>query len=167
MLQDKYDNIKFGQFQGYVEKLDYSEYRESEIDLGNIPMSYEVWMELNTPYPTRVITAGKDKTSTIGRIKSRLEVCDIINYTFDEETGECEIYYRATGESDMPYMIEAVKQNGEPVKYSGRDEQNMLNWLEEKFPVQPKRNPLSPPDWWLDNYTDGAGNCYSDADDGL
>lgn len=23
------------------------------------------------------------------------------------------------------------------------------------------------PNWWIDNYTDGSGNCYSDADPGL
>ncbi len=28
-----------------------------------------------------------------------------------------------------------------------------------------RRNSI--PDWWVDNYTDGSGNCYSDADPGL
>lgn len=27
--------------------------------------------------------------------------------------------------------------------------------------------PVNTPDWWNDLYTDGAGNCFSDADGGL
>ena len=32
---------------------------------------------------------------------------------------------------------------------------------------KPTRNFNSPPNWWIDLYTDGNGNCFSDADSGL
>ena len=34
----------------------------------------------------------------------------------------------------------------------------------EKPPKPPKRSINQTPDWWNDLYTDGAGNCFSDAD---
>lgn len=40
---------------------------------------------------------------------------------------------------------------------------------EETAPTQPKPapRPIKPPQWWQDLYTDGAGHCFTDADEGL
>ncbi len=32
---------------------------------------------------------------------------------------------------------------------------------------EPAPRPTKPPQWWIDNNTDGAGHCFTDADDGL
>lgn len=36
---------------------------------------------------------------------------------------------------------------------------------DEQPPPAPR--PTRPPQWWIDNNTDGMGNCFSDADEGL
>jgi hypothetical protein len=45
----------------------------------------------------------------------------------------------------------------------------ILSEVESSEPKKTKqtRNFNSPPDWWIDLYTDGFGNCFSDADPGL
>jgi len=37
-------------------------------------------------------------------------------------------------------------------------------WLEEIKEEVEEEKPSSPPNWWLDNYTDANGDCFSDSD---
>lgn len=112
---DKYPNIPFGQFQALInhcEKMDYSEYCESEIDKGEIPMSYELWMELNTPYK-----------------KTVLETCEVESVYIDDELEFVDCYYRfidgcpnaQTDREERLLTIEAVKKDGEEIKLSETD----------------------------------------------
>lgn len=114
MITPKYDNIPYGQFQGYVDHL------------------------------SQEIADGQDKfLSAIGKRKSRIELCDIISYTFDDEVGEVEVFYRVI---DMPksqqtdvcednYTIECVKKDGVEITIRGRDEQNILEHLNRNYPI--------------------------------
>lgn len=75
--------------------------------------------------------------------KSLLDLCSILNYTFDTEIGLCKIYYRVADGCESPqsdidmdcYTIEAVMKYGKHVKYTGRDEQNILIYLNETNPL--------------------------------
>lgn len=113
----KYQDIPFGQFQGLIDTLT----REEKA--------------------MHTVATGQDKfLANIQKRKSRLELCEVIEYTFDDEIGMCEIYYRVadlcvspqSDESRDGYTIEAVKQNGKDVAYTGRQEQIILDYLNDR-----------------------------------
>lgn len=74
--------------------------------------------------------------------KSRLEASSVISFDFDEEIGECEIFFRVidmalshqTDESADNYTIEEVRRNGNKITITGRQEQIILEHLNRTNP---------------------------------
>lgn len=108
--------------------------------------------------------------------KSRIEAALTVDYT-DDQDRTVTIFYMVddiplshqTDVTSDAYVIEAVIYKKRRVKLSSRGEQHLLEWLNSTNPQQSRFSERgnTPPDWWLDNYTDASGNCYSDADEGL
>lgn len=75
--------------------------------------------------------------SSLFKRKTRIELSKVINYCFDIELGDCEIYYRVidlcpsnqSEESGDNYTIEGVKCNGKTISITGRQEQLILDHL--------------------------------------
>jgi hypothetical protein len=66
---------------------------------------------------------------------------------------------------------------GDPIYKYRRELQKEIDRMKKEIrelsnvePQEPKKKPRpinSTPEWWNDLYTDGSGNCFSDADPGL